>query len=40
MLLPLPPTPAPIQCPPIRMPDIAWVPVPTRKPVPVPARVH
>lgn len=32
--------PTPISLPPIRMPDVAWVPVPPYKRVPVPVNVH
>lgn len=32
--------PTPILCPPVRMPDVAWVPTPPFTRVPVPVRVY
>lgn len=40
MLTPLPPAPTPLVCPPVRLPDVAWVPVPPFKRVPVPVRAQ
>jgi len=33
-------SPHPLSCPPVRMPDVAWVPVPMRKPILIPVKVH
>lgn len=40
MLTPMPVAPLPILCPAVRVPDVEWVPVPLKRPVPIPVRVH
>lgn len=40
MLTPQPLPPTPLVLPSMRVPDLAWVPVPPFKRVPVPVRVH
>lgn len=40
MLTPQPLPPTPLVLPSLRVPDIVWVPIPPRRPVPVPVRVH
>lgn len=40
MLTPLPSPPLPMTLPPLRAPDVAWVPIPPYTKVQIPVRVH